>query len=114
MDSAVEMMGASRIERANFHTTVVTELHIVHGWCPSLMCRLRSPIDPRSIVNDMESRVVVDYGEHAALRNSPRGLGEVCPLRVSFIAASASTSTSIDIAVARTGDDTYTEVTQHD
>jgi hypothetical protein len=37
MGGAVEMVGASRVERANLHATVVTGLHIVYGWCHSLM-----------------------------------------------------------------------------
>ncbi len=34
MNGAIEMVGASGVERANLHATAVTELHIVHDWCP--------------------------------------------------------------------------------
>ena len=60
----------------------------------------------------MESRVVVDQGEHATLRKGDRGLDEVGPLRMNHIAATASTSTGI--VVACTGDDTHTEEAQYD
>jgi hypothetical protein len=39
MNGAIEVVGASGVEWADLHASVVTELHIAHGWCQLLLNR---------------------------------------------------------------------------
>ena len=64
MNGAIEVVGTSRVERADLRATVVTELHIVHGWCQLL---LNNRVGGRTSSGEGDARAVVAMFFHLFL-----------------------------------------------
>ena len=66
VNSTIEMIGASRIERADLVRVIASKV-LVDRRRTSLFRRFRSPIDPRAICNNVRYRLCVYKRQHGTL-----------------------------------------------
>ena len=84
MNGAIEVVGASRVEWDNLHAIVVTELHIVYSWCPSLITEpydeIRVPEEPRPYSGIAAAFCLLQEGTGRTSNVPARGLPLFAPI----------------------------------